>query len=218
MPHPGFDLIDPRPIQRENPYTFFVPGNEELAEVAPGLLVKLIFTAVPASQKHGAERMWVLVKTRNGDHLTGTLDNEPDDIPGLKDGDPVAFQLHHIIAVQWEDPAQDARFASEFNNWFARCFVDDAVLEQRARVGFIYREPPEHDEKDEYPDTGWRIRADVYQLSDEEYENSPFSYVAIGAVLNRDDSFVDLLGCPVGSAFLRDPDSDTYQPTEPGGD
>ncbi|WP_170400560.1 immunity protein Imm33 domain-containing protein [Ruegeria arenilitoris] len=210
MTEPTFRLQDPRPTQKENPYTFHIPSKEELAEVTNGTTVKLIFSAVPASEKYDAERMWVIVEHRDGTNLLGRLDNTPDDIPGLNPGDPVEFQIHHVIDVDWEDPELNARFASDFNNWFARCFVDDAVLERRARVGFIYREDPEHDEEDKYPDTGWRIRADVEQLSQEEYDDTPCSYVAIGAVLNCDDSFVHLLSEPVGSRFLRT-EGDTYE-------
>lgn len=209
-----YELLDPRPNQREAPYTFYLPGEEELSEIAPGQLAQLIFRAVPPTETYGAERMWVKVESREEDRLTGTLDNDPADIPGLECGANIDFNLFHIISIDWEDPAQKERFKSGFNRWFARCFVDDAVLEGRARVGFLYREPPEHEESDKYPDTGWRIRAVVDELSDEEYNEDPSpSYVAIGAVLNRDDSFVDLLSSPVGSAFLRG-EGDTYTPTD----
>jgi len=214
MSDPGYELDDPRPNKREAPYTFYLPGDEQLEEVAAGVLVQLIFRAVPQTETYDAERMWVKVDHRDGDVLSGTLDNEPVDIPGLALGDSVSFRLHHIIDIVWQDPAQKERFETDFNNWFARCFVDKAVLEGRARAGFLYREEPEHKEDDRYPDTGWRIRADVDELSDEEYDQNPSpSYVAIGAVLNKDDSFVDLLSAPVGSAFLRG-EGNVYEPTD----
>lgn len=34
--------------------------------------------------------------------------------------------------------------------------------------------------------------------------------VSLGAVLNEDDSFVELLESPVGSAFIRDPESGRF--------
>lgn len=214
MSEAGYELNDPRPIKREAPYTFYLPADEQLAEVSPGVLVQLIFRAVPQTETYDAERMWVEVKHRDGDALSGVLDNEPVDIPGLAHGDTVAFRLHHIIDIDWEDPAAKERFSTDFNKWFARCFVDKAVLEGRARAGFVYREQPEHKDSDRYPDTGWRIRADVDELSDEEYNANPSpSYVAIGAVLNKDDSFVGLLSAPVGSAFLRG-EGDDYEPTD----
>ncbi|HSF91758.1 MAG TPA: DUF2185 domain-containing protein [Paracoccaceae bacterium] len=203
MPNAAYELLDPRPIRQENPYTFFVPTEEELAEIRPGQSVKLMFRAIPPSDHYGAERMWVQVTSCDADEFIGTLDNDPTDIPGLKDGDIVQFKRHHIIGVIWDDPKHKTRFADDLDRWFARCFVDPAVLEGRARVGLLYREAPEHRETDKYPDTGWRIRADVDQLSDEEYNDDTVSYVAIGKVLNRDDSFLHLLDSPIGSAFLR---------------
>lgn len=164
--------------------------------------------------------MWVEVTRRDGDSFTGTLDNDPYDIPGLNSGDPVPFEAHHIIGVIWEDPAKKARFMAadaQQDRFFERCFVDDAVIEGRARAQYVYREPPESRPDDKEPDSGWRIRADVDALSDEEYEDTPASYVAIGVALNQDDSFLHLLTSPVGSAFLRD-ENDHYHPVEYNGE
>lgn len=212
----GYTLRDPRPVVRENPYTFFVPSPEELAQVIPGQLVKLIFAADPPREKYGAERMWVIVTARDGNRLTGALDNDPDDIPGLTSGDAVHFDAHHIIATIWDDPDQAARFAvfaADQDRFFERCLADDAVIDGRARVQFLYRETPEHDTDDQFPDSGWRIRADVAALSDEEYKNPSCSYVAIGMVLNQDDTILDLIDAPVGSAFTLENDGQ-FHPTD----
>lgn len=213
---PGYTLRDPRPAAQENPYTFFLPTAEEITEIGPGHLVKLIFVATPPDREYGAERMWVEVTVRDGDDLTGTLDNEPADIPGLTCGDVIHFKAHHIISVFWEDPDQKARAAAAAagqDRFFERCFVDDAVIDGRARVQFLYREAPEHAPDDKFPDSGWRIRADVEALSDEEYENPSCSYVAIGVVLNQDDTIRDHLDAPVGSAFFREDDG-CFHPTD----
>lgn len=211
----GYDLRDPRPTQRESPYTFFLPSAEEVAEIAPGQQIKLIFVADPASEQNGAERMWVTVTRREGDDFTGELDNEPADIPTLKAGDIVQFKAHHIIGVLWETPEQKKQFEKDLDGWFARCYVDAEILEGTARVQFLYREPPEHSAEDNYPDTGWRLRADVAQLTDEQYENPRANYVAIGAALNRDDSFLSLLDAPQGSAFFRESGADDFHPVDP---
>lgn len=210
----GYRLVDPRPLKQDAPYTFFLPGADEIAQIRAGQRVKLIFAADPPSEKHGAERMWVTLHRRDGDDLTGTLDNDPVDIPALKNGDTIHFQSHHIILVVWNDPDDKARFRSDFDGWFARCFVDAEILEGTARVQFLYREAPEHSPDDTYPDTRWRLRADVSQLTDEQYENPRARYVAIGAALNADDSFIDLLSAPVGSAFFRASDKEQFEPTE----
>lgn len=200
-PTPFYVVQNPQPIARENPYTFFVPGADQLHEVGQGVSVRLMIAGTNPDRKYDAERMWVAVSERDGRRLTGILDNSPADIDGLNLGDQIDFKLSDIIEIHWDDPEMAERFSTDRAGWLTRCYADDAVVAGRVRVGYIYREAAEHGETDKYVDTGWRIRADVDELSDEEYENGGVSYVAIGAVLNQDDSFIELLGEPVGSAF-----------------
>jgi hypothetical protein len=41
-------------------------------------------------------------------------------------------------------------------------------------------------------------------------EERKFSYVALGAVLNRDDSWVSWIDAPIGTALMRDLELNTY--------
>ena len=92
-------------LNREHPSTFGIPSDTLKAEVEPGDYVKLIF----ASREHGVERMWVKVTSRPvatanrpaeaGDPYSGSLANDPFDIPGLQFGDPVTFKAKHIIDI-----------------------------------------------------------------------------------------------------------------------
>ncbi|MEI8647339.1 DUF2185 domain-containing protein [Paraglaciecola sp. Hal342] len=65
-------------------------------------------------------------------------------------------------------------------------------------MGFLYREQPEYDD-----DSGWRITAgnetDEYML-----DPSNSSYVSLGAVLRKDDSFLALTESDIGMAFIKD--------------
>lgn len=212
-----YRIEDPRPIAAGAPYTFYLPSENELLSVAPGDLVKIIFESIPPSAEWGAERMWVIVTGVDGDELTGTLDNEPADIPQLKPGDVVQFQRGHIIDIDWADdravppPAAPAR-----REYWDRCFVDDQILDGRLKVEYLYREEPDPlEEGDTYPDSGWRFRCDTRGLTDAEYDNPSFSYIALGKVLNGDDSWLHLIDAPVGSAFLRDWSTGEFVPTQP---
>src|SRR3546814_1942806 len=78
-------------------------------------------------------------------------------------------------------------------------------------VEFIYREEPDmQQDGDTYPDSGWRIRGRQGSASDADMEARKSSYVALGAVLNRDDSWLRWIDAPVGTALMRDFDRNIY--------
>ncbi|WP_227339545.1 MULTISPECIES: immunity protein Imm33 domain-containing protein [Sphingopyxis] len=210
-----YAIEDPRPTAAKAPYTFYLPSENELLAVSPGDLVKLIFRSIPDSGEWDAERMWVIVTAAEGARLTGTLDNDPLDMPQLKAGDAVTFDRAHIIDIDWsEDRAAPPPTAPERREYWDRCFVDDQILDGRLKVEFLYREEPDPPrEGDKYPDSGWRFRCDTRGLTDAEYDNPSFSYIALGKVLNGDDSWLHLIDAPVGSAFLRDRDTGAFHPT-----
>ena len=62
-----------------------------------------------------------------------------------------------------------------------------------------------------YPDSGWRIRGDVSLMTDAQCENESADYIALGAVLNADDSWLHLIDSPVGSQFFKNPETDEFE-------
>jgi len=211
-----YEIDDPRPIAAEAPYTFFLPTAEQLAAIQPHDEVKIIIRSVPPSPDWDAERMWVDIKRAEGDLLVGTLDNFPSDIPQLKPGNELQFSRSAVIDILWSKDRThvppEGRTEREF---WERCMVDDCVLDGRSAVEYVYRERPELDEpNDKNPDSGWRIRGtDEAIAEDEAMERNP-RYVALGVVLNKDDSWLNLLDAPVGSAFIRDMETGKFVPCE----
>lgn len=216
MSEDGYVLDHPRPIAAEAPYTYFLPSPEILAALAPGDLVKLIFRPIPPREKWGAERMWVIITEADGERLVGSLDNEPDDVPSLKPGDPVEFARHHVIDFDWaEGRAEPPPSSPTCRTFWDRCLVDRCVLEDGARIHFVYRgESNLTEDGDEYADSGWRIRGDYRGLDQEEIDARTCDYVALGAVLNRDDSWLNLIDSPIGSAFIRDWETGDFVPLD----
>lgn len=207
-------IYDPRPIAESAPYTFFLPSENELLAIQTGDLAKLIFRAVPPSPEWGAERMWVLVASISGDQLQGVLENVPWDMPQLQLGEIVAFCRSDIIDVQWaEERAQPPPAAPPCREYWDRCMVDICVVDDGVPVHYLYREAPDLEaEGDKYPDSGWRIRGDYREVDDDEVDKRDAEYIALGKVLNADDSWLHLIDAPVGSAFLRNWETGAFEP------
>lgn len=201
-------ICDPRPLALQNPYTFRLPTAEEVAHLAPGHTVKLIFESVPEGRDYKAERMWVTITHRDGARFLGRLDNLPLDIPQLAPEAEVSFAAHQIIGVFWRTAADRARFSDpEHDRWFARAEVDPRITRDGAPVRYIRRETPLEAGGD-YPDTGWRILSEPGG----DWRATETQSCAIGLVLNRDDSILPYLDAPVGSAFRRTADHEAFAP------
>lgn len=208
-----FHLRDADAAVAESPYTFFIPLLEERVQVSVGDLVKLGFEYEWETQQYSGERMWAKVTRKSGLYFTGTLDNQPWE-PGLEIGLEVAFGVGHILDIEWDNPEAHPPFHRHQTYW-ERCLVDDCVLDGSVPVEYIYREEPDmagEDDKD--PDSGWRIRGMDGHPHADPLDDRTASYVALGAVLNRDDSFLALLDAPIGSAFMRDFETGKYNRAE----
>ena len=207
--------MDPRPIAAEAPYTFFLPSTPEIAAVGKGDLVKLIFEYEGETEQWAAERMWVTVESVEGDELRGVLSNQPDEPRSpVKEGDPVVFERYQILAIVWANPAT-APPALGHREYWDRCLVDQCVLDGEEPVEYLYREEPDlADEDDEYADSGWRIRGRRGETTDEDMDERGFAYVALDAVLNRDDSWINWIDSPVGTRLMRDFETNAYVEVE----
>lgn len=209
----AFTLDDPRPTQAAAPYTFFLPDSRRVEAIDAGDLVKLIFIPTAEGTKYDAERMWVEVVSASGFKLRGKLDNIPDDIPGLSLGDAVEFNWWHIIDIEFADTTKNAQLTFPQRDYYDRCLVDSCVASGEVKVHFVYREAPDMTQDgDKYRDSGWRIRGDWRGLSDEEIDARECEYLALGRVLNKDDSWIHLIDQPEGTAFIRDWDKDRFVP------
>ncbi|RYE18916.1 MAG: DUF2185 domain-containing protein, partial [Sphingobacteriaceae bacterium] len=154
-----------------------------------------------------AERMWVLLEAINDDGTyTGKLDNDPFYIKDLKAGDEVRFGSEHIIQYQTLDDELDTADTEpdKLQQYFNRCYVSNQIMQEGNKVGRLYREEPENEKE-----TGWTLLSDH---ESQEYVDDPdnLQYIAIGKVLNIDDSFIHLLDMPAGSDYARDNITGTF--------
>lgn len=187
-------LSDASETQRSFPYTFFRTSDKTIGKLVAGDLVKLIF--LPEGESNGGERMWVSITEVTKDRFFGTVENDALNPRFPKYREVVEFEPKHIIMVDMK--AKDDADEDNQPSYWERCFVSRKVLYDGVRVGYIFREAPEDE-----MDSGWRIFAGD---ESEEYtaDSENIFYVALGAVLNRDDSFLSLLESETGSQFERD--------------
>jgi len=78
------------------------------------------------------------------------------------------------------------------------CIASDRILIDGARVGYLYREPPDNE-----IDSGWRFFSG--DESQEYTDNaSNFALYDVNTVANYDPQIIPLLDAPYGSAYERD--------------
>ena len=208
-------INDPQPISLSAPYTFYLPPDDYLAAIDKGDIVKLVFEGKPISKEYGAERMWVIVTKREGDSFEGRLDNDPFDMPQIKSGELVRFTISDIIDIDWteSDLSRKGLRPVQSREYWDRCYVDDCVINDGVPVQYLYREAPDKIGDDQFPDSGWRFRGHRTQMTQEDYDNPKASYIAIGKVLNADDSWVHLIDSPMGSSYFKNDETGEFEPT-----
>lgn len=211
-----YEIDNPRPIAQAAPYTYFLPTENELLALQPGDLAKIVIRSIPPGRQWDAERMWVDIIATTGDLLTGKLDSNPFDMPQLKAGHIVRFKRSDVIDLIWdENRAKRPPPPAERREYWDRCLVDRCVCDDGVKVHYLYREEPDTtDCEDIYPDSGWRIRGDYRGIEDAALDTRETCYIALGAVLNCDDSWLHLIDEPTGSAFLRNWETDGFETSD----
>jgi hypothetical protein len=198
-------LISGEERRREAPYTFFLPHPDLIKSLRVGDMVKLLFEYDADVEQYGGERMWVTVEEIDGGQLRGRLLSDPCE-KHIARGEPIEFGSEHILDYRYGDDRDEPQVPFRREYW-ERCIVDECVLYEGVPVEYIYREAPDMDAPgEEHPDSGWRIRG----RESEDVDERKAAYVAVGAVLNRDDSWLHLIDSPVGSAFTRSFEDDSY--------
>ncbi len=189
----SWHLSDAQKLSEQNPYTFDRPSPDVLSKLKVGDFVKLIFEIKDtSSEAPGAERMWVLITSVTHDGYLGKLRNVPNWIKDLKLDDTIQFQVRHIANTELEDP-----IPSIVEKYLPHSFVTNNILYEGQNVGYMYRETPEDEN-----DSGWRFSTG-YETDEYMGNADNISYVSLGAVLSQDDSVLDYLDLPVGSAFIK---------------
>ena len=82
-------MVNASEMHKQHPTTFGRPSPDRLAAVTAGSIVKV---------SDHEERFWVVVTGRNGEFLTGTVDNHLV-FSRLKCGDEIQFHTDNIYQI-----------------------------------------------------------------------------------------------------------------------
>jgi len=208
-----YTINDPRPIAKEAPYTFYLPEPAEINILRPNDLVKLQFVGTTFGFYNGIERMWVIINEINNDSFVGLLDNDPIWLDQLKAGDKIKFAKHHIVDWDLADNSDDRLKGIHIEGnyqYLNRCLVDNRILDGSRKPTHIQRDAPNVPTKEEiekeHQDSGWWIYSwcEKDDVAEYGFNDDNISYVALGAVLNKDDSWLHLIDSPSKTAYELD--------------
>jgi hypothetical protein len=87
------------------------------------------------------------------------------------------------------------------------CIATDLITVEGRRVGFMYREEPDH-----RVDSGWRFYAGMESQTYADDADNMTIY-DVNTIANYDRDIVLFLDAPSGSAFERDPGSGVFKAT-----
>ncbi|WP_439876063.1 immunity protein Imm33 domain-containing protein [Bacillus mycoides] len=187
-------------LNKEAPYTFYLPSSKILGKLKVGDLVKLIFVTKSEEDDgfHG-ERMWVEITEMNEEGFIGKLDNEPYRL-SLKIGDEISFGVENICDTEYDDPA-----SSDWDFYFdTKVIVSNDVIEKE-EFNFLIKDDPTVE-----GDPGWSI---LSGYESDEYVNNPenFQIISVGVILNMDDSILEFLEEPPLCAYERNDKGSFYK-------
>ena len=202
----GYEIVDPRPIRAENPFSFYVPCQARLDALSIGDVVKIILSPDVNRRTPGhneiTERLWVGVTAVDGEDLTGIMFSKPG-MPrslGIDEGGEIAFKRHHVIGIETtrqDDPVE----TNDNDRWFMRCRID-ARIDQGAPITRIVRDEPVGDSAGEigvlrFGWSGWRFEAADYVAG------MPLEMYALVVPMRREMGYEHLLDAPEGSVIER---------------
>lgn len=147
--------------------------------------------------------MWIRVSHATTEWVEGTLESTPFDMPLLPRGSRIKLPRTHVIDVIFDEGNVNLEPKEPpLRQYWDRCMVDQCVLDSELTVGYLYREEPNMGKPDDkFPDSGWRIRGDMRGATRKTLDCRKHAYIALGKVLNEDDSWIHLIDEPIGARF-----------------
>lgn len=148
-----FEFEDAIQMNKQEPRHFQIPSEQEIENLIPGDLVKIIFIfKFETEEGCRAERMWVEISQTNGVSFKGILTNKPYYIDEVNVGSEIIFEKRHIASIYCKQPSRidEEKFA----------IITVRAIENK-EVNWCVWDEPMNDQ-----DSGWQL---FYGDEDEEY-------------------------------------------------
>ncbi|WLR42302.1 DUF2185 domain-containing protein [Bacillus carboniphilus] len=193
-------LDDVYTLNKQSPYTFYIPSPEVLDRLKVGDRVRLIFVNEEVDDDgFRGERMWVEITQLNGTSFKGILNNEPYRL-SLEVGDEISFKRENICDTDTIDP-----HLSEWDFYFDTLVTVSEDVFEKEEFNFMLRDEPKGE-----GDAGWSILSG-YEDDDFLNDLENFQIVSIGVILNIDDSILNIIKEPPLCAYERDENGEFYK-------
>jgi hypothetical protein len=186
----SWKLADSEEWAKKNKYTFYKPSKmiTNQLKVKDAVMLQFDFKSI----RSGYERMWVEITDIDNKKFIGKLGNMPLHIHELNPGDTIKFDHKHIIGhnLNVTEPNLIDKYSLE-------CYVSNQVFKEGARIDLLFRE-----ESEDVEISGWAFLSGNEPEGYFKDENN-VTFMKLGDVLAKDDSFIELLDSKIGSRFGR---------------
>jgi hypothetical protein len=213
------EIISPRDVVEPLPCAFVLHGSTYANAVGENDSVQVVMRW--KLEKPLDLTRWVKVASAGGEWLEGTLEPTPIEpewfeAPKLDERTAIRLKRSHVFRVRFADPKKYAGLEPVRKFWDRGCFVDECVL-KGSSIRYLYREEPNLPlDEGVLFDSGWRVRSETRRISEKDVRSGTVAYVPLGAVLDKDDSWVDMMDEPVGTAFEKNPETGSIRQVRKG--
>lgn len=186
-------------LAASNKYIVHLPDPVALVSLAAGQYVSVIASLrgdAIDDESPSAEQLWLRIAevVRSG-VFKGQILPEPEVVRDLAQDSVIEFESHHIAEIYGSAPSREQRLH------LSRCVVTCHIAEDGEKVGLMWRDEPCGE-----GDSGWRFCSGK-ESRDYLADAENLMVVRLGDLLQMDDTFVGLLGSPVGARFRRQGDN-----------
>lgn len=193
-----WELLSGYEKNKAKPYTYYIPSKWVIGKLEIGHKVKLLFEGKTYDGEAQIEKMWVEITEQANGVYKGNLLDQPVMLEGLFRGTQVTFEVEHIIDTELQDNTLK-KWDYYFDN---RILVSQDVLDRKEYNIFVKSKVSKAIEG-KLIDTGCIVLSG-YENKEYLEDVNNFQFIAIGVILNIDNSILKYVDKNPRSLYIRD--------------